>query len=662
MLFQNNDVKIVVNKKGINETITRFVVDDITSQQEMITSLTTDKVSFYYKTGKIDFDYQKVYKDAINLVNQNNIKLNNISNSNLSYTMIEYYTLLAMACLYGAMISIFITNKNSANITSAGKRTTISPVHKKTMLLSSFLASYIVQMLGILVIFLYTIFVLKVDYGNNIPLVILLLSLGSLAGLTLGIAIGTLLKASETTKTGILIAITMFFSFLSGMMGITMKYVIDTNVPILNLINPAAMITDGFYSLYYYDTLNRFYFNIISLIVFSIIMLAISYQEKNMTVFNTFWKVINKYKGTIILFTVMLIAFGGINTTTSNTSLDFTNNKPDIVIINNDQNKGLTKNLIAYLKENTNVKDIKDEEEIDDALFYRQVNYIIYIPKNYRNDILSGINHKIDIKTTDDYDSSLAEMILKRYLKTQEVYSKTTSNEQELIEKINTNLKTKSEVSITSTVNTDKTSKVSGYYNFASYSIMYTIIFIICMVLASFNEKTIKKRTIISSMNYKTHNKLILKASFLYSIIVWLLFMILGIILFPDTVISLRGLIYTINAFIFTFASLTLALLISSLSSNKSAITGIANVVCLGSAFLCGAFIPSTWLPDTVIKISRIFPTYWYVNSNDLLSSLEKIDLNSLEPIIINMLVVLLFSLIFIVLTNIISKKKQIVE
>ena len=381
-----------------------------------------------------------------------------------------------------------------------------------------------------------------------------------------------------------------------------------------------------------------------------------------MTVFNTFWKVINKYKGTIILFTVMLIAFGGINTTTSNTSLDFTNNKPDIVIINNDQNKGLTKNLIAYLKENTNVKDIKDEEEIDDALFYRQVNYIIYIPKNYRNDILSGINPKIDIKTTDDYDSSLAEMILKRYLQTQEVYSKTTSNEQELIEKINTNLKTKSEVSITSTVNTDKTSKVSGYYNFASYSIMYTIIFIICMVLASFNEKTIKKRTIISSMNYKTHNKLILKASFLYSIIVWLLFMILGIILFPDTVISLRGLIYTINAFIFTFASLTLALLISSLSSNKNAITGIANVVCLGSAFLCGAFIPSTWLPETVIKISRIFPTYWYVNSNDLLSSLEKINLNSLEPIIINMLVVLLFSLIFIVLTNIISKKKQIVE
>ena len=64
--------------------------------------------------------------------------------------------------------------------------------------------------------------------------------------------------------------------FLSGMMGITMKYVIDKNVPILNKLNPASMITDGFYSLYYYDTLDRFYFNIASLLIFALIMLLIS--------------------------------------------------------------------------------------------------------------------------------------------------------------------------------------------------------------------------------------------------------------------------------------------------------------------------------------------------------------------------------------------------
>ena len=71
----------------------------------------------------------------------------------------------------------------------------------------------------------------------------------------------------------------MFGCFLSGMMGITMKYIIDTNIPILNKINPASMITDGFYALYYYDTFDRYFFNVISLALFSIIMIVISYMS-----------------------------------------------------------------------------------------------------------------------------------------------------------------------------------------------------------------------------------------------------------------------------------------------------------------------------------------------------------------------------------------------
>lgn len=381
-----------------------------------------------------------------------------------------------------------------------------------------------------------------------------------------------------------------------------------------------------------------------------------------MTVFNTFWKVINKYKGTIILFTVMLVTFGGINTTSNNSTVDFTNSKPDIIIVNNSENNALTKNLISYLKKNTNVKDVKNTEEArNDALFYREVNYIIYIPKDYQKDVLSGKTPVIDIKTVGDYTSSLAEMLLTRYLKIQSIYAKNISTEQELITAINKNLSKTSEVAITSKVDTAKTSKVSRYFNFASYSAMFIIIFVICMVLSSFHAKAIKKRTIISSMNYKTHNKYLLRASFIYSIIVWLLFMLLGTILFSNTILSLRGLVYALNLFIFIFTSLTLALLLSTLIDNKDAVNGIVNVISLGSAFLCGAFIPTEWLPETVVKISRIFPTYWYVNSNDLLASLQTINMTSLNQVIINMIVMLVFALIFIIINNLVSKKKQIV-
>ena len=56
-----------------------------------------------------------------------------------------------------------------------------------------------------------------------------------------------------------------------------MKYIIDKNIPIVNKLNPASMITDGFYSLYYYDTLDRYFFNISSLLIFALIMITISY-------------------------------------------------------------------------------------------------------------------------------------------------------------------------------------------------------------------------------------------------------------------------------------------------------------------------------------------------------------------------------------------------
>ena len=227
--------------------------------------------------GNMNIDYEKLYENIIEKEQTQEVNLKNISNNNLSYTMIEFYTLIAMACLYGGIFGMVAMNQNLANMSSKGKRVAASPVSKLKLVFSSVLASYLIALIGLSLLFIYTIFVLKVDYGSNLPLIILLGITGSLAGLSMGVVVGTVFKTNENAKTGILIATTMFGCFLSGMMGVTMKYIVDKNVPILNKINPANMITDGFYSLYYYDTLDRFYFNLISLLIFSAIMVLVSY-------------------------------------------------------------------------------------------------------------------------------------------------------------------------------------------------------------------------------------------------------------------------------------------------------------------------------------------------------------------------------------------------
>lgn len=379
-----------------------------------------------------------------------------------------------------------------------------------------------------------------------------------------------------------------------------------------------------------------------------------------MTVFKTFWKIVNKYKGTIILYTVMLISFGGINLASNDTTTTFTSTLPNIAIVNNDQKSVLTNNLISYLSENSKIVDIEnDEEKINDALFYRDVSYVVYIPKNYTNDVLKGMNPTIDIKSTNDYMSSLEEMMLTDYLNLQNTYLKLTTDQAKLTNYINETLKDKSEVVLTSKVDTKSLSKVSRYFNFASYSILAVVIFIITLVLTSFKEKTVNKRIVVSSMNYKKHSGLILKSSLLYALIVWVLFSLLAIILLGKSLLNIRGLLLILNTLIFTLQALTFALLISSLVNNKDAIGGIVNVVALGSAFLCGAFIPSMYLPEKVVSISHIFPAYYYNNSNDLVTSLEVINLTTLKPFITNIMMMLVFMLVFIVLNNFVIKNKR---
>ena len=379
-----------------------------------------------------------------------------------------------------------------------------------------------------------------------------------------------------------------------------------------------------------------------------------------MIVFKTFLKILNKNKFIIILYTVFLIGFGGFNMQTSDNSTNFVASKPDIMIVNYDEEKGITKDLIKYITDNSNIIELNNNEEaINDGLFYRDVNYVIYIPENYGKDFMDGKNPEINIKSTGDYQSSFAEMLLSRYIKVANIYQKSIKNEDELTSKINETLSKQSEVEITSKLDTDSLAKATFYYNFASYSILACLVYVICLVLSSFKDIKIQKRTIISSTDYRKLNRQLLLSNSLFSIILWGVYVALSFVLIGDVMFSNQGIIYLINSFIFTMCATTIALFIGNLVSNKNAINGIVNVIALGSSFLCGAFVPMEWLPDGVLKIAHILPSYYYISSNESLKTLEVFNLETMQPIITNMIVILGFSIIFIILTNIVSKRKQ---
>ena len=257
--LKKNIPNLTFTSNGINETILKYVVDQI-----------HDTISI------MSVSTEGIYSNINNFLSTNNIKIENKASNNLDYMKIEYYTLIAMTCLYAGSVGMVAINKSLPYLKGNGKRVSVSPTKKASIVLSSLLASYIIQVITLALLYFYTIVILNVDYGDNINHMLLLSFIGTLAGVALGLVVGACLKATDNAKTGIMIAITMLFCFLSGMMGVGMKYVIDKNLPLLNKINPANMITDGFYTLYYYTDYKRYWFNIGSLLIFTAILVIIA--------------------------------------------------------------------------------------------------------------------------------------------------------------------------------------------------------------------------------------------------------------------------------------------------------------------------------------------------------------------------------------------------
>ena len=382
-----------------------------------------------------------------------------------------------------------------------------------------------------------------------------------------------------------------------------------------------------------------------------------------MTVFKTILKILNKLKGMIILYTAILVAITALNQTSGNNMTNFEDSKPSVLIVNKDSEDNITKGFEDYISKHSEIKDIdtKDEDKINDAIFYRDVNYVIYIPKDFGKNLLDGKNPSLEYKSCGDEYSSYAQMMVEKYIKTVLIYKDYYSG-VELISKVNKVVDKDTKVYMKTTLDTSKLSSMTQYFNILNYALLAGCVYCISMILASLNDETVRKRTIISSFNYKKYNRIVLLSNSIVIFAMWILYMILALILFKDLMFSSNGLGYVINSFVFTICSLTIGFLIGNITQNKNAIGGIVNVIALGTSFLCGCFAPFEYMPDYALKIAHILPTYYYVANNQLIKTMEVFNFESIKPLLINGAVIVISSFIFVAVTNYVSKRKQIIN
>lgn len=382
-----------------------------------------------------------------------------------------------------------------------------------------------------------------------------------------------------------------------------------------------------------------------------------------MTVFKAFLKILEKHKVMLLINLGILLFISALNSRSYEVPTDFESIRPDILIINHDENGELSKDLTEYMYEYCDKADVEeDAEAIQDAFFYRIIQYVMIIPENYSEDFVAGKEPKIEIKSTRNHYASIANMNLKKYLHKAKIYQPVAESSKELVELVRDTVDIETNVEFAQIQNTGSRDLITAYFNFLNYSILSATVYSIGMVVASFREENVKKRTIVSPTSYRKFNKSLILSNGVFAIVIWLFYILLAFIFFRDKLLDNNGLLLIINSFVFNLSAIGLAFLITNVVSDKEGINGLANVISLGASFLSGAFVPAYLLPDLAINISKFTPSFYYINSNMIIKDLIRFDMETLRPVFINMGIIIGFTIAFIVISNIISKRKQVIQ
>ncbi|MCR4997614.1 MAG: ABC transporter permease [Butyrivibrio sp.] len=240
-----NEIKTIVPFNGYRATALNQIVREYENKITLI--------------GNIAKDHPENLDTALELVTKDmNIAKEYDFGSGISLYLQYFFALIAMASLFGSWISTEMVEGMCANHTEKGKRFECAPVSKLMSIASGVLAGASMQAVSNAIVVIYIEYVLKIKFGIPLWNVILITTLGSGLGISMGVLIGALVKNKRLFDI-IPIVFSMTCSFCSGLMWDQIRQMIQANAPILNKINPAALLVDCLYTRATYGTIDVYY-------------------------------------------------------------------------------------------------------------------------------------------------------------------------------------------------------------------------------------------------------------------------------------------------------------------------------------------------------------------------------------------------------------------
>lgn len=193
-------------------------------------------------------------------------------------TVRYYYALLGMATMFAANLSLTAVAGIQPRNSAAAARRSIAGVSRTRQIAGATLASWLLAFIFLSVAFCYIRLVVGVEFAGREGLCLVGIAAGSLLATGLGAAVGAL-PVRENAATGILTCLTVVLSIFAGLYGEPVMELADAvaeAAPLSAWINPAKLMSDLFYSLYYYESLVPFAARVVACVAGGAVLFALA--------------------------------------------------------------------------------------------------------------------------------------------------------------------------------------------------------------------------------------------------------------------------------------------------------------------------------------------------------------------------------------------------
>ena len=335
-----------------------------------------------------------------------------------------------------------------------------------------------------------------------------------------------------------------------------------------------------------------------------------------MTVFKAFFKVLRRYKMSLVMY--LVISLGIIYILSSfNTrgNASYYRVSQGIAIKDND-NSEISKGLTEYLSTINEIRNAEEltEEQITDMIYYTKLSNSLEITAGFGEAILNGADASaLKIESTKDAGARMGysvETEIDSYLNLLAGYLNGGFDHTEAHKLTMEALADNSSVNVIAEVKVED-DKIFTIFQMLPYGILTMLFSAVLPVILRFGTMLLKKRSDISSTPAIKRQISIALAAGLVSVFIVIALITLASVLSGEAFTG-RWWLMVLNIVTLSLTVIMLLVAVSNLNMKPEVAAGFTNVVGLSFSFLGGIFVPIEFLGKGAKVIGQFLPTYWY--------------------------------------------------